>query len=461
MTGRLSDEQYFAELARQNGSLDDHWPDAPLSKAPPGTFDPDAAAADLEPDNGHLRLEVLTAAELVRLPDPDRSDELLGPLLVRGYRTVIGAHTGDGKTTIALRMIKAVLEHGPFLDWHGQGDGRVLVLDLEQGLRSIKRRLREAGLDQSDRIDYARIPDGLILDKSDRQRAAVEELLATGGYAVVVIDPLYKAHAGESNDDRQMLALLRHLDGWRERFRFALLLPVHCRKPPPGVKFSIHDLFGSSVVVRGAEVVLGLTRVDDGYSRLHFFKDRDGDLPIGRSWGLLFSPEDGYRRDPKDDDEPRDLDHDVRAHLAAHPGEWLTARELARKEADGGIGAGRERVLAVLEALRTAGIVEYAKGPEGRNVNADCYRLHEVARPSRPPEPPPREQGLQEGRWLGGLAGSIEPGHPEATSRPPGGGWLDPPAPPEPPDEADLDEADRIQTAHADLMVEHQRGEPS
>jgi len=46
------------------------------------------------------------------------------------------------------------------------------------------------------------------------------------------------------------------------------------------MKFSVHDLFGSSAYVRGAEVVLGLRRVSDGYAKLHFLKDRDGDLPI-------------------------------------------------------------------------------------------------------------------------------------------------------------------------------------
>jgi hypothetical protein len=78
------------------------------------------------------------------------------------------------------------------------------------------------------------------------------------------------------------------------------LLPVHCRKPVPGMKFSVHDLFGSSAYVRGAEVVLGLRRVSDGYAKLHFLKDRDGDLPISTAWGLLFDQEEGFRRDPSD-----------------------------------------------------------------------------------------------------------------------------------------------------------------
>ena len=52
--------------------------------------------------------------------------------------------------------------------------------------------------------------------------------------------------------------------------------------------------------MRGAEVVLGLQRVRDGYAKLHFLKDRDGDLPIGAAWGLLFDREQGFRRDPND-----------------------------------------------------------------------------------------------------------------------------------------------------------------
>jgi hypothetical protein len=200
------------------------------------------------------------------------------------------------------------------------------VLDAEQGLRTVKRRLREAGLADCDAVDYVRVPDGLSLDSNPRHVAAVEEALDAGGYAAVVADPLYKLHTGDSNDEREAVDLMRRFDGWRERFRFALELPVHCRKPVPGMKFSIHDLFGSSAYVRGAEVVLGLQRVSDGYAKLHFLKDRDGDLPIGAAWGLLFDREEGFRRDPKDG-EPRETALDkVRELLAVDPS--LSAKQL-------------------------------------------------------------------------------------------------------------------------------------
>jgi Bifunctional DNA primase/polymerase, N-terminal/AAA domain/Primase C terminal 1 (PriCT-1) len=244
-------------------------------------------------------LELLTAKALYALPDPPASEQLLGPLLVRGQRLVLGAHTGEGKTTFALQIVQAVVGKDELLEWQGSG-GRALVLDAEQGLQTIKRRLAEAGLADSEAVDYVRVPDGLELDSDERHADELERLLEAGGYALVCADPLYKLHSGDSNAEREAVDLMRRFDAWRERLRFALVLPVHCRKPVPGLKFSIHDLFGSSAYVRGAEVVLGLRRVGDGYAKLHFLKDRDGDLPIGAAWGLLFDREQGFRRDSND-----------------------------------------------------------------------------------------------------------------------------------------------------------------
>lgn len=89
-------------------------------------------------------LEVLTAKAVCELPEPPAEDELLGPLVVRGGRLVLGGQTGEGKTTLGLQIIAAIATGSELLGWAGR-EGRVLVIDAEQGLRTIKRRLREAG----------------------------------------------------------------------------------------------------------------------------------------------------------------------------------------------------------------------------------------------------------------------------------------------------------------------------
>jgi 5-methylcytosine-specific restriction endonuclease McrA len=75
-------------------------------------------------------------------------------------------------------MIGAVVTGADFLDWTGPGGARALFVDAEQGLRTVKRRLREARLAQLEAIDYLHVPDGLALDSDQEQIAAVEQILA-------------------------------------------------------------------------------------------------------------------------------------------------------------------------------------------------------------------------------------------------------------------------------------------
>jgi hypothetical protein len=282
------------------------------------------ATATVEPE---FRFEVTTARDFCRLPDPP-CEPLVGPLLVRGDRTVIGAATGEGKTTFCLALVRATATGKEFLGYTPKRC-RTLILDAEQGQKTIKLRLTEAGLDDSIEVDIIRAADGLSLDRDQQQLAALEAVIAAGGYGAVVLDPLYKLHQSDSNEERGAVDLMRALDRLREQYRFALLVPMHTRKSPPnGAKFTMNELFGSAAYPRGAEIVLGLQRPNDGYAFLHIFKDRDGELRVPDRWPLLFDREDGYRRDPKAKERNRTTAELIRDALA--DGVRMTAQELEK-----------------------------------------------------------------------------------------------------------------------------------
>jgi len=117
--------------------------------------------------------------------------------------------------------------------------------------------------------------------------------------------------------------------------------------------------------VRGAEVVLGLRRVGDGYAKLHFLKDRDGDLPISTAWGLLFDQEEGFRSDPSDG-VVRDLRGELLELLA--DSQWWTLNKLRKPADEGGVAAHPDKLKPELEAMTDEHLLEYAR-PAGHRTS--------------------------------------------------------------------------------------------
>ncbi len=147
---------------------------------------------------------------------------------------------------------------------------------------------------------YEVIPDGLALDQSETEVAALKTLIAERHPAVVILDPFYKAHrAADPNQERPVVELMRVLDRIRSEHRFALLLPAHPRKEQQSRgprKLTLHDVAGSGAITRGAEVVIAIERLAHGASRLRYLKDHDGDLPVGDTLALLYDRMRGFRR---------------------------------------------------------------------------------------------------------------------------------------------------------------------
>jgi len=306
----------------------------------------------------------LSAREVCELPLPE-GQEVLGPIARAGSRLVVGGKSGEGKTTFCMGMVRAVADGTDFLGWTGCG-GTVLIFDLEQGLRTVQNQLKRNGLHESDLVRYYRIPDGLALESDETQAAWVEGLIIRYKPVMVLLDPLYKAHQGDSNDERAMVDMMRRLDKWRDVHGFTLTIPMHLRKMDPrATDPTMDDIFGSGGLTRGAEVVLGLRKNAPGHSTLYFWKDRDGDLHEESKWKLLYSHHDGFERDPEDKGpDPGEL---IARAMALSGAMLMTAKQIAT--ASGMSGDRVKTALVIMEAMGT--VEQGAKGAHG----AMRYRL--------------------------------------------------------------------------------------
>ena len=363
-------------LTREHADVSDHL-DAGLTLEE--LLPLELTSAQVSDQQAH-RFQVRTALELLALPDPPEGDILLGPYIYRGYRTIIVGDTGHGKTSLAFQMLKAVVAGTETLGQEGAGVGPGLVIDLEQGIRSIKRNIREAGLEEREDVYLVTIPDGLALDQSPEEYVALEAILADLHPSVVLLDPFYKAHRAEDpNLERPIIDLMRALDALRTAYSFALLLPAHPRKPDRtqqgSRRLSLHDVAGSSAVTRGAEVVLGIERLGQGAARLRWLKDRDGDAEVGAALPLLYTKEAGFFIN----EQSTETDEGAMAKLLAGPqSTWMTTREWAKE-----VKVAHARVKGLLEAMAgdESQPVYFALGPPGRSGTARCYGVF-----SEPPE---------------------------------------------------------------------------
>lgn len=331
-------------------------------------------------------LDVQTAADYIALPEPGEDALLLGPLVRRGERTIVVGDTGHGKTTLTLQFLEAILTGADVFDYTGIGRGPVLWLDLEQGLRTIKRGLREARLDGRHDALVVSVPDGLDLSADLEHQVELERIIYEHEPTALALDPYYKAARIDNNEETPVIELMRNLDRLRAQYGFALIMPAHPRKDIPGRdgprKLTIHDVAGSGAITRGAEIVLGIERLHHGAGRLRILKDRDGDLQVGDAWNLLFDRDRGFRLDPKDKQEERDLLEAILADAA-------TLR--TRDEWAAHLKCRPSTTLSLLEHLMAEGKIQMVSGstigrsPRGKFYGTSPNLWDESGRVASPP----------------------------------------------------------------------------
>ena len=201
------------------------------------------------------RLRVMTAREVMEMPTPGEEAKLLGDMVYSGHRLILAAETGAGKTSMCQQIAASIIYGHEFLDFKGRGDAKVLLVDVEQGTRSVQRAYHQSGLaDAGDRIGLIHEPSGLHLDTDEGARNELEQIFASREYDVAILDPAYNLFTGSQTDEESVRWLMSLIDDWRREYNTAVLIPMHVRKTPTGAKFSMDEIYGSKAYTWGRGV---------------------------------------------------------------------------------------------------------------------------------------------------------------------------------------------------------------
>lgn len=245
-----------------------------------------AALSSVQLPSGRVPTDLIRLDDLLDRPEADREPWVIPGLLRRDWRVIVVAPEGAGKTLLLQQVAVCAAQGVHPLTYRPIPAVRVLIVDLENpeerishGCTPIRDRVRGKVTDYDPgRAMLWHRPGGIDL----RTRATCSEFEAVLEHVrpnLVVMGPAYKAstrHKGEGWDEGAA-QVQRVLDGFRTRFRFALLMEDHAPQSTGGVR----DLrpFGSSLWLRWPEIGLKLTPQGDGPRVLDVKRWRGDRLP--------------------------------------------------------------------------------------------------------------------------------------------------------------------------------------
>lgn len=186
-------------------------------------------------------------------------DWVLWPLVPRGRGVSVFAGAKQGKSTIVLANVAAVVTGRPVFGVEVQTKAHVLYLDYEMTRQDLKERLLELGYGEDDdwsHLHYALIPSLPPLDTVEGA-AAVLELAKSCGAELVVVDTYGRAVVGDEDKADTTRAFYRFTGMTLKGAGIACLRLDHSGKDPEkGAR-------GSSAKNDDVDLVWKLTRAED------------------------------------------------------------------------------------------------------------------------------------------------------------------------------------------------------
>jgi RecA-family ATPase len=201
---------------------------------------------------------------------PDKPEPLIDGVLRRTHKMLITGASKTGKSFLQTELAIAIAEGGEWLGFRCS-QGRVLYVNLEIDEASCFHRFRDVyeALGYKDKhlknIDIWNLRgqtealDTLVPKLIRRMQRAVRK--DDGGYAAVIIDPIYKVITGDENSASDMAKFCNQFDKICKATNAAAIYCHHHSKGAQGGKKSMDRASGSGVFGRDPDALIDLTEL--------------------------------------------------------------------------------------------------------------------------------------------------------------------------------------------------------
>lgn len=199
------------------------------------------------------------------LDGPTAHDWLIPDLFERGDRLILTGTEGGGKSMLCRQIaVCAACGVHPFTG-RVFNPVRTLLVDLENGIRTVRRKLAPMaqiadGMTRParDLLFVESKPNGLDLVNDPSDLAWLLGVCEQARAALLVIGPLYRLHRADINDEQEAMRLLRAIDTIRGRLGVTVVTEAHAPHKEPGRAARDMRPVGSSAFKRWPEFGFGL-----------------------------------------------------------------------------------------------------------------------------------------------------------------------------------------------------------
>lgn len=173
--------------------------------------------------------------------------------------TAVSGNPGNFKTWITMAIAKAIAEGKPFLEHFATRQGSVLIIDEEDHIKHIQKRLRQLNVLEELPIFYLS-QEGIKIDDS-RSYDYILKIIGENNIMLVILDSLVRMHTKEENDAKQMASVMGKFSELIRKDVSVLFTHHHRKQPAFGSNSSSQSLRGSSDILAAVDCHLTVEKV--------------------------------------------------------------------------------------------------------------------------------------------------------------------------------------------------------
>ena len=212
-------------------------------------------------DGLHDDLPEITHLDSVIANLPPLAPELIEGILREGHKLLISGASKAGKSFLLIELCVAIADGSTWLGRKCK-KGRVMYINLELDPASCLHRFADVIKATATDLSVSKNLDIWNLrgrsEPLDQLAPKLIRRAMKGGYAAIIVDPIYKVITGDENAAEQMAKFCNQFDKIADQLKCAVIYCHHHSKGAQGAKRAADRASGSGVFARDPDAILDM-----------------------------------------------------------------------------------------------------------------------------------------------------------------------------------------------------------